>query len=117
MMAAMNAEYTIKTELIDDVPPKRFTERGRFHYYIRVFIEAPHATLDSVDFVKYTLHPTFKDRYRVSFNRSKNFEIKLWSYGYFDVQASIVMKNGATAEASGYVEWRVPEGMPFDDDA
>ena len=116
MRSAADTEYQIRTELVENVQPKRFNEGGRYHYYIRIFIEASQSALDAVEFVKYKLHPTFRECFRVSFDRARSFELKLWTYGYFDIQASLVMREGHTIEISGYVEWRVPEGMPFDDD-
>ncbi len=112
----MNIEYAIKSDLILEVPPKRFKEGGRLHYYVRIYIDAQPTALNAVELVKYTLHPTFKERYRISMDRSNCFELRLWTYGYFDIQAAIVMKDGRTQNITGYVEWRIPDGMPFDDD-
>lgn len=112
----MRSEYAIKTELLTHVEPKRPVEGGKLHYYVRIYIEAPATALDSTELVKYELHHTFRDRYRVSTDRSKNFEIRIWTYGYFDIKASILRRDGQTIKVSGYVEWKVPAGMPFDDD-
>lgn len=112
----MQNEFLIKSELDAGVPPKQFVDGGKHHYYVRISLDAPAAALDEIDLVKYELHSSFKDRYRVSVDRAKNFEIKLWTYGYFDVKANIILRTGATNAITGYVNWKVPKGMPFDDD-
>jgi len=113
----MQSNYTIKTELINNVPPKRFVSGGKYHYYIRIYIDAePETFLDSIELVKYTLHPTFRNRQRVSENRTSNFDIKIWSYGYFDTKALLLFRDGNTQEISGYVSWQIPKDMPFDDE-
>lgn len=113
----MEHEYEIKTELLENTTPKQFNKDGRFYYYVRLYIQASPSALDAVEFVKYKLHPSFKDRFRISQNRARNFEVKLWTYGYFDVEASLVMKDGSTGSKSGYVQWKIPDGMPFTDDS
>jgi hypothetical protein len=109
----MEMQYSVKSDLMSGVEPKKFTTDGQFHYYIRIFIEAAPAALDQIEFVKYTLHPTFRDRNRVSTNRATNFDIKIWTYGYFDVQALIVTKDGQSIPISGFVQWTIPKGIPF----
>ena len=110
------ASYQIQTEPVSGVEPKRFNEKGRLHFYIRIFLEADPEELDKIELVKYTLHPTFVNPVRVSANRDTNFDIKIWSYGYFDTKALLVMRDGNTTEISGYVRWPVPAGVTLEDD-
>ncbi|HVF30647.1 MAG TPA: pYEATS domain-containing protein [Pyrinomonadaceae bacterium] len=113
----MQNEYRIASELIRTVVPKRFKEKGRLHFYVRIYLEASADALDRIELVKYTLHPTFVDRVRVSTARQGNFEIRIWTYGYFEITASIVIRDGFKTDVRGYVEWEVPEGFVLEDDA
>lgn len=113
----MDNQYEIASDLVPEIPPKQFNEGGKHHYYVRIYLNGSAAALDQVLFVRYTLHPTFRNRYRIGKNRSTNFDVKIWTYGYFDIQANIIMKNGSTQDLRGYVRWPVPAGGPFDDEA
>jgi len=110
------ASYQIQTELVPGVEPKRFNENGRLHFYVRIFLQAGPEDLDGIELVKYTLHPTFVNPVRVSASRDTNFDIKIWSYGYFDISALLVMRDGSTREVGGYVRWPVPAGVKLEDD-
>lgn len=112
----MISEYEIKVDLVETVQPKQFSKNGKYHYYVRIYISAADSALDQIELVKYTLHPTFKDRVRVSASRQSNFDIRIWTYGYFGITATLFLKDGSNTDISGYVEWEIPEGMPFDDD-
>lgn len=109
----MEMQYSVRSELVRGVEPKKFTTGGQFHYYIRIFVEGSPEALDQIELVKYKLHHTFRDPHRVSTNRAANFEIKIWTYGYFDVQALIVTKDGLSIPTSGSVQWKIPPGIPF----
>jgi len=97
--------YRIQCERVSGIPPKQFNPGGNKHHYVRIYIEADPANLDKIELVKYTLHPSFKKPYRLSEDRSSNFDIKIWTYGYFDIKALLIMRDGGTTEISGYVKW------------
>lgn len=100
--------YKIESEWDKSVEPKQFTEGGKYHYYVRIYLEASAEELDNVQLVKYTLHESFVDPIRVSENRSANFEIKIWTYGYFDINALLFKSDGTTEGVPGYVRWEIP---------
>ncbi|MGE3467257.1 MAG: pYEATS domain-containing protein [Pyrinomonadaceae bacterium] len=112
----MQGQFQILTELVRGVPPKQFTEGGRYYYYVRIYLEGLPSALETIDLVKYMLHPTFKVRTRISDDREHQFEIKIWTYGYFDTTATIVFRDGTTQAVRGYVEWQIPAGLAFDDE-
>ena len=58
-----------------------------------------------IDLVQYELHPSFKNRIRVSDKRSEKFDIKIWTYGYFIVKAKLLFFDGTTDIISGFVRW------------
>ena len=72
---------------------------------MRIYLEASDAELDKIHSVEYELHPTFRRRYRRSDERERKFEIRLWTYGYFKIRATLVMKDGKTQYVDGFVKW------------
>lgn len=71
---------------------------GRTHY--KVWIYASGNDLPYVDYIVYTLHPTFKQRVHKIRRSPSNPDCRLviWTWGIFDVQARIVDKQGKPYE-------------------
>ena len=103
----MNLEdLKINSEIVPGSKPQRFREGGRLHKNIRIYLDpANDADLDDIISVDYELHPTFKDRYRSSENRSRNFETRIWTYGYFKIKAILNFKDGSKKVKDGFVRW------------
>jgi hypothetical protein len=61
--------------------------------------------------VVYVLDPTFDNRYVVSVDRRRKFQILIWTYGYFPAEAYVLLTNGSYAKITGEVRWpgRPPE--------
>lgn len=95
----------IISERISGVSGRRFREGGRLHRNVRIYLEARDSGLDNIDHVEYELHPTFRQRIRSSNNRRGKFEITIWTWGYFSIQARLFMKDGSVKLVDGYVEW------------
>jgi transcription initiation factor IIF auxiliary subunit len=99
-------EFKIKSELVPKVEGKRFREDGRLHRYVRIYLEAvPPEALKEIESVQYELHPTFRERTRLSANSASQFDIKIWTYGYFNIRAKVFMKNGPPLDVAGFVRW------------
>ena len=98
--------FRIKSERVRGVEPRTFREGGRRHYNVRIFLDTDNPQdLEQVDSVQYELHPTFRNRHRVSSNRAAQFEILIWSYGFFTAKAKIVKKNGTPEDIDGFIRW------------
>ena len=96
----------ITCEQVKGAPAIHFRKGGHPHYKVRIYLIADNPTeLDNVSFVQYELHPSFKDRHRSTSDRSSAFEIMIRTYGYFDVQAILNLKDGSREEISGIVEF------------
>jgi hypothetical protein len=104
-MASNTATFEVKSELVPAVPPKRFRSGGKLHYPVRIYIDGEPADLSQIENVQYELHPTFKDRYRVSDRRKTGFDIVVWTYGFFDVTARLHMHDGSLLTVTGAVHW------------
>src|ERR1700730_7422258 len=67
--------------------------------YVRIYVEeddpntAP-KSLANIQYVLYELHPSFKNRLRRSESANANFEIKIWTYGWFLISATVIPKSG-----------------------
>ena len=101
-------EYQLRVERVEGVDGKVFKENRRKNFYVRLYIEGQDpSSLNKIDFVIYELHPTFRKPKRMAKEKSNNFEIRIWTWGFFPVNAQIFMKNGDIRPVSGYVKYNV----------
>ena len=99
-------EFSIKSEIVPHSEPKRFTEGGRLFRNVRIYLAVENESdLDKVQSVQYELHPTFRQRYQVSVDRRTNFEIRIWTYGFFNIQAKVSLNDGTVKTVTGFVKW------------
>jgi len=99
-------KITIESKRVIGVQPKQFREDGTLHHNVRIYLTADDdKSLDKIESVQYTLHPTFRQRIRVSDDRAKQFEIRIWTYGYFPIQAKLLKKDGSVETVDGFVRW------------
>jgi|SRR5215472_12292459 len=75
-----------------------------------VKLQGPQADLDKVDYVEYTLHPTFPEPVRLINNRSSNFELKAEGWGTFPIHANVVFKDGTEEQLESELELYYPDG-------
>lgn len=98
--------YRIKSERIPNVSPKPLREGGRLHYYVQVSLIADANTLLSqIRTVEYLLDPSFSPPIQRVENSRKGFSLRLWTYGFFDIQATLFMHDGSTTSVKGKVEF------------
>ena len=99
--------FKINSETVPRSEPKRFTEGGRLFWNVKIYLTTDNKDdLDSVESVQYELHPTFRQRYQVATDRAANFEVRIWTYGFFNIRAKISFTNGTIETISGFVRWR-----------
>ncbi len=88
-------------------------DNGLFYFFINIFLDNENKTgknfisYDDIDYVEYKLHESFPNRFRVSRAKDDQFEIKIWTYGFFHVSAKIFTKWGQIIEAKGKVDFEV----------
>ena len=100
----------LRSERIGPSQEQSETSQGQketYYIYVRIFLEdtSQGAELDNIDYVVYKLHPSFKNPLRRSDDRRSNFEIKIWTYGWFHISATIIPKQGLPMEIKGKVEF------------
>jgi hypothetical protein len=100
--------FEIASERID----RKSEEAGGLYYaYVRIYLKEvlrrdADITLDDVDYVIYKLDESYGDsRLQQSRSRATNFEIKIWTYGWFYVTATVITKDGRAADLGGKVEY------------
>lgn len=60
-----------------------------------VWIEGSDEALDRIEYVEWTLHPTFPDPIRKVRNRSEKFRIETGGWGVFQIRARVQTKDGS----------------------
>lgn len=59
-----------------------------------VWVDGPDAALDEVEFVEWTLHPTFPNPIRRNSNRDDKFKLETAGWGVFPIRARVKTKDG-----------------------
>ena len=104
----MRAPFSIVSEREPGIKPTQFPSSTKTYYYVRLHIEVLSLQeLERIKFVIYELHPTFRQPKRMAKDRSKNFEIKIWTWGYFNVTAKLYMADNTVQQIDGYVRYDV----------
>jgi hypothetical protein len=116
--------FVLRVERDYSVMPKHFPDSKFLSFYVRIFLDVDtsisasqrmsalptppqYYTLDDVKLVKYELHPSYYERTRVAENPVNNFEAKVWTYGFYPIQALVLLKFGQTIIVKGNVEFPV----------
>ena len=91
------------------IPFRRFRRGGAYHYKVKIGLAGDASVLDSVIEVEYDLHHTFKLPRRISTDRANNFCIEIWTYGEFDLSATVRFADGTALEREHYLELDLPD--------
>ncbi len=83
-------------------------------YRWKVFVDAPPEVLDSIEEVKYTLHPTFPDPVQTRKDKSKKFALESSGWGEFTVQADVEFRDGHKETLTHWLN--LSASWPKDDD-
>jgi transcription initiation factor IIF auxiliary subunit len=77
-----------------------------------VWIEGKDEDLDRIDFVEWTLHPTFPNPIRQKRNRASKFRLETGGWGGFKIKARVELKDGQHVKLRHYLELHYPDGRP-----
>jgi transcription initiation factor IIF auxiliary subunit len=75
-----------------------------------VWIEGSDEALDRIDYVEWTLHPTFPDPIRKVRNRSEKFRIETGGWGVFQIRARVQTKDGSSQKFKHALSLHFPDG-------
>lgn len=110
--------FVLKVERDTSVMPRKFEDGKYLNFYVRiylaldptlVFTQSPFYSFDDVSLVKYELDPSYYDSIRSSSERGRDFEIKVWTYGYYPIKATIYFKMGKPVTIYGNVKFEVTD--------
>ena len=87
---------------------RQFSEGGREHFHIGIWVEGSDQELDNIEKVVYKLHPSFRRRLRSSSNRKNEFSITIWTWGMFNIEATIHFKDGTQETHNYYLSYDLP---------
>src|SRR5258708_32948051 len=77
-----------------------------------VWVVGPKSDLDEVDFVEYTLHPTFRDPVRTVRTRKNGFKLDTGGWGVFPIYARVGRKDGGVIRLGHQLQLAYPGGKP-----
>tara|TARA_R100001377_G_scaffold85109_1_gene70323 strand:- start:584 stop:940 length:357 start_codon:yes stop_codon:yes gene_type:complete len=83
-------------------------EVGREHYHVGIWVEASEDELDTLEFVEYKLHASFKKPNRISRARGNKFSITVWTWGMFSIEVILHFKNGEIKQIPYYLSYDLP---------
>jgi transcription initiation factor IIF auxiliary subunit len=87
---------------------KKFSDAGREHYHLGVWLDGEDRVLDEIDYVEYELHPSFKNRVRKSSNRKNSFSATFWTWGMFDIEVRVHYFSGDVDTLTHALEFSLP---------
>jgi transcription initiation factor IIF auxiliary subunit len=111
-MRGVDMALRFEREVVKDeqgrVQFKVFQSGGREHFHLKIWLDGPDDELDQVEKVEYLLHPTFRFRKKSSSNRMEKFAISIWTWGMFNIEATIHYNNGTTEKREYYLSYELP---------
>lgn len=69
--------------------PKKDKEFDKKMYVIQVILQANNDVLDKVEFVRYSLHPSYPNKLQIKTNKENKFELKELAWGEFNLKAEV----------------------------
>jgi len=75
-----------------------------------VWLEGNAEALDHVEFVEWTLHPSFRDPIRTTRNRSDKFRLETGGWGVFIIHARVGIKDGSSLRLHHSLRLHYPSG-------
>jgi len=76
-----------------------------------VWLEGPASDLDQIEYVEYTLHPTFPKPVRRTYDRETNFRLAIGGWGVFAIHAKAVRKDGSVVPLRHDLSLHYPDGQ------
>jgi|SRR5215467_556280 len=94
------------------VQDQEYVGDGRDDHYWSwsIWLEGAESELDSVDYVEYTLHPTFPKPVRRIHDRQTNFKLATAGWGVFRIYAKVFNKDGAVIPLQHDLKLYFPSG-------
>lgn len=117
--------FRLRVERDPSVEPRKIGGSNYLSFYVRVSLDIDPARINSarsssssapqyytwedVKLVKYELHPSYYDRTRIAESAANKFEVGVWTYGFYPMQAVVLLNFGQTIVVSGEMRFPVSE--------
>lgn len=75
-----------------------------------IWVNAEEKKMDDIDYVVYTLHPTFNKPVRKITDRKSKFKLETEGWGVFTIYAKIVLKTSQEISLSHELHLEYPDG-------
>ena len=75
-----------------------------------VWVDGSDEALDRIDYVEWTLHPTFPDPIRKVRDRTQKFRLATGGWGEFQIRARVEIKNGDPVTLRHNLSLHYPDG-------
>ena len=102
--------------MTSDMPASPFKIRQRDQYQgddwwqWSLWLDGPKKDLANVEYVEYTLHPTFPKPVRRSTNRDEKFKLETGGWGTFKIHAVVKCKDGTEIPIDHDLSLHYPDG-------
>lgn len=109
----MNKPSIVANFVLDSAgSPTVASQKRLTHYHMKIrMLDTPDDTYQVV----YTLHRSFPNRTREGRDQSRDFQIKIATYGDFEVKASVRRRNGPSIELERRLSLSLNQGHALDD--
>jgi hypothetical protein len=101
---ASKADLTI-THISRTLTDDEKVTRPTLKRFIQIYVSADRNTMDNIVSVTYALHPTFTQRYHRMTNDDSNFGFGIYVWGMFEIQASVLFKDGSKKVLKRFLEF------------
>src|SRR5437870_1650121 len=75
-----------------------------------VWVDGPEHELNRINFVEYTLHPTFREPVRIVSTSENKFSLSTSGWGTFPIYARIHKKDGSVVRLRHQLQLKYPNG-------
>jgi transcription initiation factor IIF auxiliary subunit len=75
-----------------------------------VWLEGPDEALNSIEFVEWILHPTFRDPVRRNADRAHKFRLETGGWGAFRIIARVQTRDGKQTKLHHHLKLHYPDG-------
>ena len=89
-----------------------FAYQGNDYWKWWIWVEGPADELDRIDYVVYTLHPTFPNPVRTVTDRASKFRLDTMGWGVFRIYAKVVDKGSNETRLKHDLVLEYPDGTP-----
>lgn len=91
-------------------PKQSFKYQGDDWWEWSVWIEGNDTDLDTIEYVIYTLHPTFTQPVRKETDRKSKFRLDTGGWGVFTIFIEVVLKSGEKIHLKHALTLEYPDG-------